>query len=191
MNFRLYVAGPITGFSYENATSWRDDVAKKLEKYDIAVYSPMRAKEFLAGTPKLHAIMDGYQDPMTSTKGIVCRDHQDCVKADVLFVNFLGATEVSLGTACELAWAYDRRIPIVVVAEPENIHVQHPFVVEMSDFIVRSIDEGLRIVKHILLPNDPVVEQEQRTKGFATESEANKFREVKREEYERRSSQEG
>jgi len=162
VNFRVYVAGGITGLSYDEATQWRDEVSRKLSPLGIAVYSPMRAKEFLAGTPKLHAIMDGYQDPMTSTKGIVCRDHQDCVRADVLFVNFLGATKVSLGTACELAWAYDRRIPIVVVAEPDNIHVQHPFVIEMSDFIVRSVDEGLRIVKHILLPSEPKAEQELR-----------------------------
>lgn len=152
MTPRVYLAGAITGLSYKDAVDWRKDAERKLSEVGITAYSPMRAKEFLAGTKKLSAVMDAYDDPMTTTRGIVCRDYQDCVRADAIIVNFLGTNKISAGTCFEMAWAFDRKIPLIVVAEEGNIHLQHPFILETAHFVVPSVSEALRIAQHVLLP---------------------------------------
>ena len=38
-------------------------------------------------------------------KGIVTRDRWDVAKADVVLMNLVGATQVSIGTMVELGWA--------------------------------------------------------------------------------------
>ncbi|HUC94748.1 MAG TPA: hypothetical protein VMR19_01960 [Candidatus Saccharimonadales bacterium] len=145
----LYCAGPITGVSFGESTDWREYVAKKLPGHIQAV-SPMRGKKYLE---KEKNIRDSYEEiPLSSQKGITCRDRMDVMRCDAILVNFLGATKVSIGSVLEIAWADAWRKPIIIVMEKENIH-SHAMIREMAGFITSSLDEAITIATAILSPS--------------------------------------
>lgn len=145
---KVYLAGPITGLSFDKATDWRNEVVDKLVAVGIDAFSPLRAKAYLSG---VNAIADHYPESvLSSRKGITNRDRFDVMQCDVLFANMLGATKASIGTAIELGWADAFRKPIVLVMEEGNIH-DHAMVNEVSGFVVRTVEEGINVVKALLL----------------------------------------
>lgn len=160
----VYLAGPITGLTFKGCTDWREYARAELEKVGIIGLSPMRGKEYLeriARDVAFTADGDKYaiQGPLSTNRGIMTRDHWDCTRCDVLLVNWVGADRVSVGTVMELAWAHTHRIPVVCVMEKEgNVH-HHGMVLEAIGFRVDTLDQGLNILKAILLPRVPV-EQE-------------------------------
>lgn len=150
MTKRIYLAGGISGYTYDEAEEWRDQVRQALKDYPIDCYSPLRAKSFL----RSEGIIDkSYEyNPLSSAKGILYRDHDDCVKADLLFVNFLKATSTSVGTAMELAWAFDNQIIVVAVMEKDAQFNTHPMMTECMTYRVETLEDGIHITKAILLP---------------------------------------
>lgn len=149
---RVYLAGPIGGISYRDATDWRKQAVVALTEADIEAFSPMRGKEFLKDEKNLTWMMDHWNNPMATSKGIMSRDFNDCSKADALLVYLAGTSRASMGTVMEIAWAFDRKIPVVVVAEADNLHVDHPMLKEAINFRVDTLEEGLALIKNILLP---------------------------------------
>lgn len=144
----VYLAGPITGCSYDECTDWRSFAIKKLRQYDIRGLDPMRAKSYLSDQKVLGNVYD--TDPLCSSRGIMTRDHWDCTRCDVILVNLLGARIPSIGTIMEIAWAWDNNIPVVVAMEKEgNIH-DHAMVNEATGFRVSSLQEAIETVIAIL-----------------------------------------
>jgi len=144
-----YLAGPITGLSYGDATDWRDYARTKLHP-SIAGMSPLRAKTYLS---HIGSIKDTYEEiALSSGKGITARDLNDCRRADMVIANFAGAEAVSIGTIMELAWARAFDVPCVAVMEEGNLH-WHAMVRESVGFIVSTLDEALHIVNAVLIPN--------------------------------------
>lgn len=147
----IYLAGPIAGLTYETATAWRDEIKNTLSNYGIHAVSPMRDKAHLSQEKILTNL--GYeQRPLTSQKGIVTRDRMDCTTSDVVLMNLLGTTSVSIGSMVELGWADAARVPIVTVIDLNdnyNPHV-HAFVKELSGFIVPTLDAAVDIVLSLL-----------------------------------------
>lgn len=145
-NYLVYLAGPITGTSYDEATNWRDVASVKLNS-NIQGISPMRGKQYLAGK---EFIQDAHAEyTMSTPKAIVCRDRFDATRCDVLLVNFVGAKRVSIGTVLEIAWADSQRIPIVIAMEKDNVH-QHAMIKEMAGYVVETLDEAVDVVNKIL-----------------------------------------
>ena len=142
----IYLAGPITGCSYNQATDWRE-AFPKLVGDSVKCLSPMRGKAYLSGIPSLKA---DYEDLLAGQKGIFCRDRFDVHRCDCIIVNLLGAKQVSIGTMFELAWASTRRIPIILIIESENNIHAHPFVREACNFRVTTLDEAAETVRLIL-----------------------------------------
>lgn len=148
MSGKVYLAGPISGLSFDNATDWRNTMVDKLVAVGIDAYSPLRAKTYLK---HVDVIADHYPEfALSSHKGITSRDRHDVMQCDVLFVNVLGANKVSIGTAIEMGWADAFRKPIVLVMDKDNVH-NHAMIKEISSFIVSTLEEGIDIVKAILL----------------------------------------
>ena len=146
---KVYLAGPITGISWGEATDWRDGVKAKLEDNGIAGFSPLRGKEYLSHETKIDP---WYEDkPMSCPKGLVTRDRFDVQTSDVIIANFLGAERVSIGTCMEIAWADLEQIPVITVMEPDNVHV-HAFIQELSGYIVPDLDEAVDIAIRMLTP---------------------------------------
>jgi len=142
----LFLAGPLTGISYKQALAWRTEVARKLPS-DIVAFSALRKKDYLSDETVLN---DSYAAwPLSTPRGTITRDRNDVLRCDALFVNLLGAKQVSLGTMFELAWADLKRIPIIIVMEQGNVH-DHAFVREVAGYVAQSVDEGVDIVVSVL-----------------------------------------
>lgn len=166
MKYKVYLAGPITGSTFEEAQNWRTEVAQKLEYKDclmpdldgaihvparsnIECLTPLRGNEHLIGkgTINCHAYDE---DPTTTGKGITRRDMRDVLVSDCVFVNLLNTgNRISVGTVMEIAWAYQNRIPLVCVMEKDNKH-HHAMVDECCTYIVTTLEEGIKLVKFVL-----------------------------------------
>jgi len=148
--FLVYLAGPITNLSWASSTSWRDYVCEQFPE-EIGGLSPLRTKQYLQTSD---AIKDSYEDGewvLSTQRGLYARDRFDCTRADVVLVNLLGATTVSIGTTMEIAWAAGHNIPVVLIMEKRgNIH-EHAMIREACPFRVDDLDDGIRVVKAILL----------------------------------------
>jgi nucleoside 2-deoxyribosyltransferase len=158
MSRTVYLVGPITGVSYEGATSWREYCRKQFNPGIIGL-SPMRGKDYLQHE---QMISDSYeQHVLSTTKAIMTRDVFDCSEADVILANFLGAERVSIGSIMEVAWAYQNKKPIVACVEDGgqaftgrigasgNPH-EHAMMNEAISYKVNSLDAGIHIVNAIL-----------------------------------------
>lgn len=112
---KIYLVGPINGKTYEDAISWRKDAERELvARYpDCRVLNPLTGLEHLRGTGLLGE--DGHDE-----RRIFLNSYAHTVLSDVVLVNLLGATKISLGSVSELAWAHDHAKGIVIVCEPEG-----------------------------------------------------------------------
>lgn len=147
MIYHVYLAGPISKCSYDGATNWRE-YARDLLGPHIVALSPMRGKSYLQAETSLG---DTYPDYVMSTdKGIMGRDTFDVRRSDVLLVNFLGATRVSVGTVMEIGMAHALNIPVVLVIEQTGNPHEHAMLREACAWRVDSLDEGIRIVNSVL-----------------------------------------
>lgn len=142
----IFLAGPLTGISYNDALEWRKYVERRLPP-DIIAFSALRGKEYVT---KESALKDAYPDHLLSTpQGTIARDRFDVSRCDALFVNFLKANRVSIGTIMEMAWADARRIPIILAMEDGNVH-DHAFVRQVAAFITDDLDEAIRTAVNVV-----------------------------------------
>lgn len=147
MNKKIYLAGPITGYSYGNVTEWREGTKKRLEECGLLVYSPMRGKAYLS---KEDRVKDSYADhTMSSINGINVRDYNDVKTSGAILVNLVGSTRVSIGTVMEIAWARAFQIPVVIIMDKSNIH-DHGMLT-FGNIVVQTIEEGESAIKQIVL----------------------------------------
>lgn len=160
---RVYLAGPIAGLTYEEATlSWRERVAKSLDgnflsddcatNVSIQTYSPMRGKIFLKGTGEKIGKQGYDEHPMSMMQGIIGRDRNDVMNADLVFMNVHGAEKVSIGTTVELGWADAFRKPVVLILDKGGVH-DHAFYKGLATYVCDDIEQGIQCAKALLLPN--------------------------------------
>lgn len=143
----VYLAGPISGQTYAGATDWREYAICRLAEWGIVGLSPMRGKAYLSGETRL---ADHYPEHVACTvKGITCRDIWDVRRCDVVLINLLDAKEVSIGSMLELGGGFVLNKPVVLCMQPGNPH-WHGMVLEMGDFRVDTLDDGLDVVRMLL-----------------------------------------
>ena len=136
----------MTSLKVQDAKRWRDYMKRNLPK-NIHVLSPLRGQ---VSIKKNSTINSEYGDSLfCNQKAITHRDRYDVLKSDVMVVNLIGATRVSIGTMVELGWADSKGIPIVLIMEKDNIH-SHPIVKELASFTVPDLDTAIKVVKSIL-----------------------------------------
>lgn len=147
--YLVYLAGPITGCTFEGCVNWREWFIDRLPK-EIIGLSPMRGKTYLEHEQDIKN--DYASMALSSSRGIITRDYNDCKRADLLVVNMLGATRVSIGTVMEIAWAKAFSVPVILVMEREgNIH-EHSMLTESVGYRVETLEEALLLTKVVLLP---------------------------------------
>jgi len=154
MNPKVYLAGPVKGLDYNSAMDWREKAKEELAKHNIIGVSPMRHREFLKEAKELDSnkkIENPLHEQIAGQKGLTARARHDVMNADAILVNFLGAEKVSIGTAIELAWADILRKPKVIVIEHDNNVHEHAMINELADYRVQTLEEGIHIIKTILL----------------------------------------
>ena len=110
----IYLAGPITGLTYDEARySWRKEFASLMPEH-IHCNSPMRGKEMLKDLGVLTSGA-GYPDnAMTSSAGITTRDFNDVRTCDAMIACFLeSGFGLSGGTFMEYGFAHALQKPII------------------------------------------------------------------------------
>lgn len=146
----VYLAGAITGTSYNKCTEWREHIRLELgSKGNVWCYSPMRAKDYLAGERELTGSYE--ESLLSSQRGLFARDMNDCKTCDMVIVNLLGAKKVSIGTVMEITAFWWQRKPIVLIMEEDNIH-NHPMIHEACPFTVHTLEEAIHVTMTILFP---------------------------------------
>lgn len=174
---KVYLAGPITGASWNKSEDWRDEIKNLANTTytqvspgdswerpfaDVKFYSPLRGKDYLKNEKE---ISDSYSQFKFSTPhAIMIRDHHDVQTCDVVIANLTGADRVSIGTVMEIAWAYAYRKPVICIMEPaekqvtgfepsvgKNIH-EHSMLNEAIYYRAESVEEALMALSHILNP---------------------------------------
>jgi hypothetical protein len=145
----VYLAGPITGCDYEGCTDWRESVKADLADHAIKAVSPMRGKEYLKSIGTISGTGEEYAHlgPISLPRGVMTRDRWDATRCNVLLVNLLGASRVSIGTVMEIAWADLSRIPIVCVIEDNDNPHEHMMISEAIGYRVSNIPQALHIIK--------------------------------------------
>ena len=94
-------------------------------------------------------VKDG--NSLTSSKAIVARDSYDVRSCDIMLINLLHATEKSIGTISEIAWAWLLNKPMVLVMQEHGNCHEHAFIREMCSHQTTDLDHGISLVKLILL----------------------------------------
>ena len=140
---RCYLAGPISGVSWESAVSWRRLAAEELSRHGIEAIDPLRHTEVLAGETTLRSAYPEWL--WTQERAIVHRSLYDVRRSQVVLANVLGARERSVGTIAEIAVAYEHHIPVVLVVREGNPH-DHPFLKEMATVVTGALDEAIEAV---------------------------------------------
>lgn len=137
----VYLAGPMTGQTYEETVAWRDWVREHLEESSFTVLDPARGVMFLEPDD---VVKDAYTEHLTESKHIVfTRDKFDSTRADILLVNLLDAKRISIGTLMEMAWAHLAGRFTVTIMEPNGNPHEHAFVREASSIVLPDIEEAV------------------------------------------------
>lgn len=153
MSKTVYLAGPITGLTYGGCTDWRQMACDILAPHGITGLSPMRAKNYLnslAAPISGHGKEYAHMGVLSTPRAVTTRDRFDTTRADLVLVNLLGATQVSIGTMIEMGWADGARNPVVCAIEPDNNPHEHMIVQEIIGFRVPSLEEALNVCIAIL-----------------------------------------
>lgn len=145
MPYTLYLAGPLTGMPWSYATGWRNRLAFALGNEDFRCLSPLRLVPE-SGEEIPHVIPD---DPLANQKAIVGRDFNDILRADLVIANTLGAEFASIGTVCEITFAYANRKPTILCYAEGSAH-DHAFLKEMCAFHCHDSDDLPYLVRGIL-----------------------------------------
>jgi len=143
----VYLAGPISGLTWEQATLWRRKATERLADVGITAFSPLRHKLYLSEETSLGDTYPNY--PLSTQRGIVCRDYRDVRETDCLIANFKDATKVSSGTVMEIAWAYAHRKPVICILDTWHAHAM---IRECVDYFAQDIDEAIHFARSILCP---------------------------------------
>lgn len=139
-SYKVYLAGPVTGCTYEGCTEWRDGVKAKLEQYEYRCISPMRGKKWLKGEGVIKPT--GYKAPehmISSDHNIRCRDKRDVDDCDILLINLQDAYIASLGSVMELERGACKGKYCIVVMEENNLH-RHAFVHDAASVIFPTLE---------------------------------------------------
>lgn len=143
----IYFAGPITGLTYEEATGWRKQVRSALPS-DWRILDPMRGKSHLKDDPRVKGrpLAANFDSGMDA----VSRDLSDIRAADVVLAHFAAtdaAPGVSLGTSCEIGYAYAIGTPVVAVVR-RNTPYDHIFIDHMCT-VVRSTEGAIQAIRRL------------------------------------------
>jgi nucleoside 2-deoxyribosyltransferase len=147
----IYLAGPMTGLTFEQAHNWRapwSDFVKMIEIDGYVPLSPTRDESFASKD----AIPEGETvfTPTFDNGDIhVQRDLQDINQSAVILMNMIGAQKVSIGSIAEMGYAYSLGKPIVLVMEPEDNPHEHVFTTEMANYRTESLRAAVDVLHSI------------------------------------------
>ncbi len=153
----VYLAGPIAGCSYKEATNWREAVVEDFAPGIVGV-SPMRLRDFVPGLLGNRGIRQHNEiaeyDFLVSgeTHAIATRDFFDVSHADMVLAYLpkeLNERYRSWGTSIEIGWSIAQRVPVVVVSTDKSL-TEHPLVRGHVGWIVPDLGMAAAVVNSVL-----------------------------------------
>jgi len=150
----VYLAGSITGLTYDQSMGWRRTTIEVLANMGYDVFSPMRHKLDLAhkfGDKAIPHTDPSFRDPFN-------RDVHDIRRADYVlcfdpYGHSFGRDMPSVGTLVELGIAYEARKYIIVV-EPSlvdnlqgTVYDVHPFIAGVANDLVPSLNDAYTLLR--------------------------------------------
>lgn len=140
----VYLAGPVGGCSVEEANSWRDYVAEKLEDHGIVGISPLRCEPSIDGEYKA----DGYHaDKKFGTiQAIGAKNEFDVRNCNMILAYF---PSTSFGTMVEVGMGKALHTPVVVVTDLPQV-AKHPVIQYCASWSLDNLDDGLDVVIGVL-----------------------------------------
>lgn len=136
---KIYLAGYIAGSVIDECTSWRKKIREHYDtwpggRYPISCMDPLNGERFS------EISSDGNKGVIPS-HAIVHKDYRCVELADLVIANLntFGQDRPMIGTFFELAWAYDKRKPIVLITDNES-YINHPFLAYAASWIVSDVD---------------------------------------------------
>jgi nucleoside 2-deoxyribosyltransferase len=139
----VYLCGPMSGLTLQEAREWRDYATSFLRTYGIETLDPCRHSVDDA------RVMDNWGvegNPMLTGKALVTMDRADVRRCDLLLCNFLLAKKPGIGSLMELAWADLLGKPIVLVMEERGNFNDHAFVREICGIQFTEFQSALDAV---------------------------------------------
>lgn len=141
----VYLSGPMAGLTYEEGNVWRDQVKEALGE-DIICLNPFRNLQHLGKVERYYkSSLGGYADHALT------RDFLDTKRADLIAVNLLEATQTSIGTVMEIAWAHALQKPIIVAMREDDEFHKHILIEASINVLVRDLDSLIKITRDMLL----------------------------------------
>ena len=145
---KIYLAGPITGKSFDEVMSRYREKTAMLVDFGYEVLSPMTAKGGLSGVGAF--VSSGYAGPVANDHSIFERDRWMVTQADVVLADLSNAVGVSIGTMMELAWASYLNKHTILVMQTGNVH-DHAFVKEAADVRFGDMEEAYDYLRELSL----------------------------------------
>ncbi len=146
----VYLSGPITGCSENQAAHWRMHVRVRLGP-GLVTIDPMRdavdfsilSEHHMDDAARLRSLLHGRE--------ILERNRFDIARCDVLLANFLGAQRISIGSVGELFWADAFRKPVIVVREAHhNLH-DHGLINAIAFLTFDKLDSAIEKINKYLV----------------------------------------
>lgn len=149
----IYLAGPITGLTHDEARyGWRQEF-KSLMPEHIFCNSPMRGKDMLKDWGVLTSGNDYPEHAMTTSSGITTRDFNDVRTCDAMIACFTeSGGKLSGGTFMEYGFAYALRVPIIGIGPADDPNLQHLMALHVLGWRVDTLEEAAHIITLLLTP---------------------------------------
>lgn len=138
---RIYLAGAVSGCTYEEAGTWRKDVAQYYEYEDVTILDPMEDKSFFIDKTITTEPSNGLH---TADKAIVSRDKYSVLTSDIVLANLSYGENPLIGTCVEIGWADMKNIPIIAVC-PKGSRADHPFIRTLC-YCVDTVYLALKVI---------------------------------------------
>ena len=136
---KIYLAGYIQGSVIDKCTEWRKRLREVYnnwngKEYPICWVDPLNGEDFAEISP------DGLKGVMPP-HAIIHKDYKCVQDSDLIVVNMntFGQDRPLTGTICELAWAWDKHKPIIMITD-EDKYKFHPFLEYFASWIVPDVD---------------------------------------------------
>ena len=137
---RVYLAGPISGYTEEEAYDWREEAKRVLEAHGATVYTPRRVDFMEVDGDRLIE-----RDRQAGIEAAL-RDYAQVQSCDFLLVNLAYAQRISIGTMIELGWAAAFRKPALVILPSGALH-DHSFVHFCASVVVPNLEAALSLIR--------------------------------------------
>lgn len=144
----VYLCGPITGLSLEEATGWRRAAADALDPVAVVI-DPTREAPDTMRRSETAATRTITVERLLHGKRTVARDRYDIQRSDLVLACFLGANSVSIGAVGEIFWADAMTKPVVLVREEANVH-NHDMLNEIAGWIFEDLESAIDSVRRLI-----------------------------------------